>query len=280
MTEHVALVYDFDGTLSPGNMQDQTLLPELGHTSPMKSFWPDVRRLAEERDADEILIYMDRLLALAHGCGKPLTTTSLREHGAQLRLFEGLDTWFDRMTRYGAERDLIVHHYVVSSGLKEMIAACSIARHFRHVFASSYQYEDERAVSAAVAINYTTKTQYLFRINKGILNSWDRKALNTYMAPRDRPIQFSRMIFLGDGDTDIPAMKMVRLQGGEAIAVFGNWEDAKHREVVSRLIEEDRVKMVAAADYRENSQLEVLVKGLLARMARDAGWRPKTEAPR
>jgi hypothetical protein len=162
-----------------------------------------------------------------------------------------------------------------------MIVASAIGSKFNHVFASSYQC-DENGVATApgVAINYTTKTQYLFRINKGLLNSWDRKALNTFMAPAERPIPFSRMVFLGDGDTDIPAMKMMQFQGGEAIAVFGNWEDAKHRDVVSRLIEENRVKMVAGADYRENSQLEVLVKGLLARIAREAGWRPEVEAPR
>src|SRR5262245_46259646 len=130
MTERVALVYDFDGTLSPGNMQDGTLLPELGHDAPVETFWPEIRRLAEERDADEILIYMDRLRALGDERGRWLTKTSLGEHGARLRLFNGLETWFDRINRYGTKHDQIVEHYVVSSGLKEMIVATSIAGHF------------------------------------------------------------------------------------------------------------------------------------------------------
>ncbi len=266
-----AIVYDFDGTLCDGNMQEHGLLQRLGH-SRAKEFWDEGGRIAREQDADEVLVYMWRLMMDARGSEQPLTRSELRGYGTKLTLFPGVETWFKRIDAFGASIGLAVDHYVVSSGLLEIIEGSSIAARFKHIFASHYMYShDGEAIAPAVAINYTTKTQYLFRINKGILNSWDRTSLNSYMAPARRPIPFSRMVFIGDGDTDIPSMKMMKHQGGEAIAVFGNWDVAASRNLIHRLIEEERVGMVAPADYRENSQLEVVVKGVLGRFALASG---------
>ncbi len=274
MPTSVALIYDFDGTLAHGNMQGHGLLQELGHELEAH-FWERGQRVAIEQDADEILVYMWRILEDAQRLGRAVTRDYLATHGARVPLFPGVDSWFDRIDAFAAERDLRVEHYVVSSGLYEMIQGCAVAKKFRHVFASRYLYDAEgRALAPGVAINYTTKTQYLFRINKGILNSWDRRALNQWIPESQRPIPFHRMVFLGDGETDIPTMKMIRQEGGEAIAVFGDWDNANDRNQIYRLIEENRVKMVAPADYRESSQLDVMVKGLLGRMARQAGWQP------
>jgi hypothetical protein len=274
MPTTVALIYDFDGTLAKGNMQGHGLLAELGHELETE-FWKCGGSISEQQDADEVLVYMWRILEDARAKGIRVTKEYLAGHGRRVPLFPGVDAWFDRIDAFGRDRDLMIEHYVISSGLFEMIEGCAIATKFRHVFASKYLYNpDGTAKAPGVAINYTTKTQYLFRINKGILNSWNRKALNIWVPNEERPIPFKRMVFLGDGDTDIPAMKMIRSQGGEAIGVFGDWKSKEHRELIHRLIEEDRVKMVAQADYTEDSSLDVLVKGILGRIARDAGWRP------
>ena len=221
---------------------------------------------------------MWRILSDAQQRGRPVTRELLADFGARLPLFPGVPEWFDRIDAFGRERDLAIEHYVVSSGLFEMIRGCSVFSKFRRVFASQYMYSDDgTAFAPGVAINYTTKTQYLFRINKDIMNHYDSASLNGWTPEVGRPIPFEHMIFFGDGETDIPTMKMVTYKGGEAIAVFGNWNEAAQRKLINRLIEEDRVKRVAPADYTADSQLDVMTKGLLGRIARAAGWRPPKE---
>jgi phosphoserine phosphatase len=277
MATKVALVYDFDGTLAPDNMQGHGLLAALGHETEL-DFWTRGTAIAKAQDADEVLVYMWRILEDARSQGIPVTKDMLASFGAKVPLFPGVDTWFQRINKFGVIHELDIQHYIVSSGLFEMIQGCRIAHEFHHIFASKYMYaENGDATAPGVAINYTTKTQYLFRINKGILNSSDRKSLNGFTPEDERPIPFERMIFLGDGDTDIPTMKMITYKGGESIGVFGNWEKAAERQLIHRLIEEDRVKRVAPADYREDTQLDVMVKGLLGRIARAAGWKPARE---
>lgn len=268
MRESVAaIVYDFDGTLSPGSMQEHTLLPELGFTD-AKAFWREVKEECRRRDGDEILTYMQLLLQRAAG---RLTREALQRHGAELPLFAGVETWFDRLNTYAAELDLSLKHFVISSGVREMIEGSSISKRFEEVYASSFAYDQNgHACWPAVAINYTTKTQFLFRINKGIANTWDNEAINRWVPPHERPVPFERILFIGDGDTDIPSMKMVRYQGGTAVAVFDPhlWQEAAHQNKMQRLIAEDRANYVAPADYTEGSQLDVTVKGVLGRMAR------------
>lgn len=266
--KRTAIVYDFDGTLAKGNVQEHTFLPELG-ISPGE-FWAEVKRIAQEQDADQILIYMWRLLEEARARGIPVRREFFRRHGSTIPFFAGLPEWFSRIGEYGRTKGLGIEHYVVSSGTHEMIEGCSIADRFEKIFASRFAYDDEgKAVWPALAINYTSKTQFLFRINKGIENSWDDTRINRYMPEPRRPVPFSRMIFLGDGETDIPSMKMVRHQGGHSIAVFDpdRWHEAKTQEHVHRLIAEDRAHFTVPADYREASQLDITVKGVLGRIA-------------
>jgi phosphoserine phosphatase len=269
-----ALIYDFDGTLAKGNVQEHSFLPDLGISS--AEFWAKVKRRAEEHDADEILTYMWLMLEAASAAGKPVTREAIEQHGHRTPLFEGVEQWFDRINAYGAERGLDIEHYIVSSGNLELIRGSPITRHFRHVFASKFIYDEGgRAVWPGMAINYTTKTQFLFRINKGIDNSWDGSAINRWIPMDERPVPFERMIFIGDGDTDIPAMKMVRYQGGHSIAVFDPdaFTEARHQEKLHRLIAEDRVHHVAPADYTAGSQLDVVIRGILGRIARESGFR-------
>ncbi|MBX3303351.1 MAG: haloacid dehalogenase-like hydrolase [Nitrospira sp.] len=269
-----ALVYDFDGTLARGNVQEHTFLPELGIAK--DDFWKEVRDRTREHDADEILTYMDYMLEVAFGNGTPITRTMLKKHGCETPLFAGLDSWFERINAFGKARGLAVEHYIISSGNLEMIESSSIADQFTKIYASKFIFDEKgSAVRAGVAINYTTKTQFLFRINKGIDNTWDNVAINRWTPMDERPVPFTRMIFFGDGDTDIPSMKMVRHQGGYAIAVFDpeDFDSARPQEKIYRLISEDRVHYVAPADYRKGSQLDVITRGLLGKMARDIGYR-------
>jgi hypothetical protein len=274
-----ALVYDFDGTLAEANMQEHSLIPEhLGID--VKDFWARVDRDKRHHNADPILVYMHVLVEQARGVNKPLTRAILEQHGATIPFFSGVTSWFERIDAHAAARGLALEHYVVSSGNAEMMGACAIARHFKHIFGCSYVYDAHGfALWPATAINYTTKTQYLFRINKGVLNHWDDEPVNRWVPMPERPIPFSRMVYLGDGDTDIPSMKMVRHQGGHSVAVFDpkRWAMRQLQDKVYNLIAEDRAHFVVPADYSDGSQLDITIKGILGRIARDeAGYRRRT----
>ncbi|MFM8537036.1 MAG: HAD family hydrolase, partial [Planctomycetaceae bacterium] len=264
-----AIVYDFDGTLAPRNLPEHTFLPALGIAEP-EAFWHAVKEEAMATDGCEILAYMHRLLAVAKAAGVSVTRELLQEHGRGVPLFAGVDEWFAEIDAYGLAQGLAIEHYVISSGILEFIEGCRIHSRFRKVFASAYAYDEQgQAKWPASAINYTNKTQFLFRINKGIDNVWDNSAINAWKPKRDRPVPFERMVFLGDGDTDIPSMKMVRQKGGQAVAVFDPelFEQRKSQGRLERLIAEDRVDYVAAADYTSGSLLRVVVRGILGRMS-------------
>jgi hypothetical protein len=272
-----ALIYDFDGTLAPGNIQEHSLLPNFLGVS-ISEFWQRVAEEKQAHNADEILVYLRLIIEHARRSGLEITREVLAKHGAFTPLFQGVDTWFERIDAHAAAQGVTLEHYVVSSGNEEMIAGSAIGDKFRTIYASRYLYdEDGNAIWPAVAVNYTTKTQYLFRINKGVPNAWDNEPVNRFIPMDERPVPFQRMIYFGDGDTDIPSMKMVRHQGGHSIAVFDpdKWSsaDATVRETVKtkayKLIAEDRAHFVVPADYRDGSQLDVTVKGILGRIRRD-----------
>ena len=275
-----AIIYDFDGTLAAGNIQENSFLPALGISK--DEFWANVLAARQKHDADEILCYMWKMLERARERGIAVTRDELRRHGERARLFPGLDTWFQRTGDYASERGLTLEHYIISSGTEEMILGCRIAPLFTRVFASRFVYDESGvAIWPALAINYTNKTQFLFRINKGIFSSWDNDAINRWIPLDERPVPFQRMVFIGDGDTDIPCMKMTRHQGGHAIAVYDEerWRSGTEQEQRSAwqrtgsLISEDRVDFVAPADYRDGSLLSITVQGILGKIARESGWR-------
>ena len=263
-----ALIYDFDGTLARGNMQEHSFIPAVDMTK--KDFWDEVKACSKKEDADEILVYMRLMVEKANQKCLKITREDLRKHGGKIPLFKGLKdkSWFDRINCHAATNGLKLEHYIISSGLEEMIRGCSISQVFHHVFASKFIYEDDIPKWPGAAINYTTKTQYLFRINKGIDNQWHNETINQYMAENERPVSFERMIFVGDGLTDIPAMKMMTLHGGCAIAVYDPKRSGRDLDKIHQLIADNRVDFVAPADYSENSQMEIIVKGILSRMAR------------
>lgn len=265
--EKIALVYDFDGTLAKGNLPEHGLLQELGLEP--KGFWQAVREFTRAEDADEVLSYMHLLLVKAREKKLKITREKLGGYSKNIPLFNGVDSWFPRINSFGRDHNVEVHHFVVSSGLGEMLEHCQIAGCFDFIFASRYFYDGQgEAIGPAVSINYTTKTQFLFRINKGIFNYYDSESLNRWIRMDRRPYPFNRIVYLGDGSTDIPAMKMTRIQGGYSIAVFDpeNWSDQRQQNKIYRLISEDRAQYVAPADYSEGSQLDIVIKGIIGKI--------------
>ena len=263
----VAIAYDFDGTLAPGNMQEFDFIPALGMKP--QDFWSAATQLARECDGDPIQAYLNLMLQEANSKRVAIRRKDMVAFGASVQLFEGVAEWFDRINAYGREQELSVKHYIVSSGIKEMIEGSPIAGHFEHVYASAFMYDQNQVATApSVALNYTTKTQCLFRINKGSIHLWDNKLINAYMAPEDRPVPFSRMMYLGDGETDVPCMRLVKEQGGHAMAVYKP-RNRNGKDVAERLHAEGRVNFVAPADYRDGKLIDQQVKAVLDRIAAD-----------
>ena len=263
----VALIYDFDGTLSPGNMQEYDFIPAVGKSN--REFWCDANVLAETQDADPVLAYMARMIQEAQSKGLSLRREAFQESGRNVRYFEGVKEWFSRMNRYAEERGLRLLHYINSSGLKEIIEGTSIAHEFKHIYACSFLYNvDGIAYWPAVAINYTNKTQFIFKINKGVESVYDTQLVNRYMEEERRPVPFKRMIYVGDGTTDIPCMRLVKNYGGHSIAVYNPADKGKRREM-NTLIRDNRVNYVCAADYTEGSEIDKVVKRVIDKIAAD-----------
>jgi len=246
-------------------MQERDYIPSLGLT-PSK-FWEEVKENAELHDMDEILAYLDKMLTHAKFKDTQISKASFKECGRKLELFAGVEEWFDRITDYGKYKKVVVEHYIISSGLREMIEGTTVFKKCKYVFASGFKYTaDGVAVWPALAVNYTNKAQYLFRINKGILNSWDNRKINKYMRDVDRRIPFENIVYIGDGETDIPAMKMTTYQRGTAIAVYPPGK-AGAKKKAQELLAQDRASAAAPADYREGSALDTAIKAVIDRVA-------------
>lgn len=266
----VAIAYDFDGTLAPGNMQEHSFLPKLG--IPKEVFWSEANRIAEENDMDGILSYMQLMLQKAREKNIPIRRDDFVQYGRDITFFRGVEAYFERINNYALGHGIKLEHHIISSGLREFIAGTSIAGYFRNIFASGFKYDVNGVAEwAALAINYTNKTQYLFRINKGIDNSHDNALINKHMPEEEKPIPFRHMIYIGDGETDVPAMKMVKYQGGATVAVYSpNFVPVAGRkspeELCRELIAQQRVDYIAPADYSEGSRLDRTIKLLLSRI--------------
>jgi len=263
----VAIAYDFDGTLSSGNMQEHSFLPNIGMKA--REFWKLAERLSKEHEADSVLTYMNLMLEKARESQVPVRRQDFKNHGKSIKLFAGVDKWFSRINSYGKELGLKIEHYIISSGLREMIEGTSIAGEFKRIYASSFKYDpNEVAKWPALAINFTTKTQYLFRINKGALDIFDEKRINEYVEMEDRPVPFKRMIFIGDGNTDIPCFSLVKSLGGHSIAVYKpRTKGAK--EKAAKLVEDERVNFIVPSDYSKDSHITKVVKAILDKIASD-----------
>lgn len=270
----IALIYDFDGTLSPGNMQEFGFIQSIsdGKTKKAKAeaiddFWKKNKELSESNDANGILCYMWLMLEAAKYNHISLKRDSFKRFGTKINLFKGVEEWFSLINDYGRELDIEIKHYINSSGLKEMIEGTSIAQEFENIYACSFLYDkDGIAYWPAVAVDYTAKTQFLFKINKGIKEVSDNKKINEFIPEEDRPIPFKNMIYFGDGETDIPCMKMIKENGGHSVAVFG---DNRKKRTALKLIKENRVNFVCQADYSEGKDIHSVTKRIINKIRAD-----------
>lgn len=256
----LAICYDFDKTLSPDDMQAQGYIQSVGYD--VKKFWEESNGLARKNDMDNNLAYMWKMVQEAQGI-MVFTKKKLAEYGAKVALFDGVEEWFERIRTYGKKNNVIVEHYIISSGLKEMIEGTKMAREgaFEKIYASSFYFNDRGvAIWPAQVINYTSKTQFLFRIEKGVLDIND-PGVNEYFPPEEKRVPFRNMVYIGDSDTDIPCMKLVNTYGGHSIGVYD--PTAQNKEKVFRMMHDKRIRYYAPANYTDGSELDLLVKAII-----------------
>lgn len=260
----LAICYDFDKTLSPDDMQAQGYIQEVGYN--VKDFWTESNELAENNDMDQNLAYMYKMVEKARG-KFVFNRSALEDYGSRVRLFPGVEEWFERIKKYGEEQGVIVEHYIISCGLKEMIDGTSVAKNgaFEKIYASSFYYDDcGVALWPAQVINYTNKTQFLFRISKGILNVNDQGVNDSFGTDEIR-VPFRNMVYIGDSDTDVPCMKLVNSYGGHSIGVYN--AETGDKTKVYKMMREGRIKYYMPADYRDGTELDSLLKAIIDRTA-------------
>lgn len=260
----LAICYDFDKTLSPDDMQAQGYIQSVGYD--VQKFWDESNDLAKANDMDNNLAYMWKMVQESEG-RMVFNKEKLAEYGARVKLFDGVEDWFERIRAYGKTRNVIVEHYIISSGLKEMIEGTKMTRAgaFEKIYASSFYFNDRGVAKwPAQVINYTSKTQFLFRIEKGVLDIND-PGVNAYFSPEEIRVPFRNMVYIGDSDTDIPCMKLVNTYGGHSIGVYD--PATQNKEKVYKMMHDKRIRYYAPADYTELSELDLLVKAIIDKTA-------------
>ncbi|MCR4634642.1 HAD family hydrolase [Butyrivibrio fibrisolvens] len=258
----VAICYDFDKTLSPDDMQAQGYIQSVGYD--VAQFWKDTNDFAEQNDMDVNLAYMFKMVQEAEG-KLIFNRDKLAEYGSKVKVFPGVETWFERIREYGRQKGVIVEHYIISSGLREMIEGTAMADSFTRIYANSFFYNEKGIAQwPALVVNYTNKTQFLFRIEKGVLDIND-PGVNEFYNPEDLRVPFRNMVYIGDSDTDIPCMRLVNSLGGHSIGVYN--PETKDKTKVYKMIRDNRIKYFAAADYNEDTEIDLLVKAIIDRTA-------------
>lgn len=260
----VALMYDFDRTLCTKDMQEYGFIPEIGMDA--GSFWRQVNTLTDEQGMDNILAYMFLMVEMCKEKKVPITRKKFNDLGKGVQFFDGVDTWFERINEYGKALGVRIEHYIVSSGLKEIIEGTVIAPYMKKIYACEFMYDYTGSIQwPKFAVNYTAKTQFLFRINKGVLtiDSTSAEKLNQFTPENDRRIPFRNMIYIGDGLTDVPCMKLVRVNGGQSIAVF---DPEKGKSTAKDLLEAERVNYIVPAEYGPGSDVETIVKAIVKKI--------------
>lgn len=258
-----AIMYDFDRTLCPKDMQEYQFIPSLGMKA--EEFWSLANSYAYEHKMDKINAYMYMMIKKSQELGIKLTRDRIVQCGENIELFPGVAQWFDRINAFGLEHGVCVEHYVLSSGLKEIIEGSAIGGCFKQIYASEFLYDESGLpVFSKSAVNYTSKTQFVYRINKGVFDVSNDYDLNRSTLESDRRVPFSRMLYIGDGLSDVPCMKMVKAYGGHSIAVY---KDANGKKLVDDLLYHDRVDFIYPTDYRESTGIDITVKNMIAAAA-------------
>lgn len=257
----IAIMYDFDKTLCTRDMQEYTFIPSVGMDP--DEFWNLTGKVAKAETMDSILTYMYCMVEKARETGIPLTRESLVACGKDIEYHKGVEEWFQRINRYAEQAGVIVEHYVLSSGLKEIIEGTSIAKYFKKIYACEFLYKDGQAYWPKMAVNYTNKTQFVYRINKGVLDINNNVDLNSSRPDSEKRVLFSNMIYIGDGLTDVPCMKLVKQSGGRSIAIYHPGEDHN----AAPLLKHKRVDWMFEADYSKGSELDRTMELLLKNLA-------------
>ena len=258
----IAIMYDFDKTLCTKDMQEYTFIPNLGIKP--EAFWQDANELREKSKMDQVLTYMYLMIKKTSDKNKTIKRNYLNEMGKDIELFPGVTEWFQRINAFGKEHGIIIEHYIISSGLKEIIEKSEIGPYFKKIYASEFYYDENGdAVWPKLAVNYTNKTQFLIRINKGVLDISDDYNLNKKMLEDEKRISTSNMIYIGDGITDVPCMKLTKDGGGVSIAVYNQ----KSIKTAKSLYDDNRINYFVPADYQEDSAIDTIVKKTIMSMA-------------
>ena len=257
----IAFLYDFDKTLCTTDMEDYAFIPSLGYTP--AEFWGRANAFGWENRMDGLLAYMYTMIQECAAQNIKLDRAFLNHCGESIQLFPGVREWFARINAFGESLGVQVEHYVISSGLREIIEGSGIAQEFREIYACEFYYnENGDACWPKLDVNFTNKTQFVYRINKGILDVSRDKELNDSMPDDSKRVPFTNMIYMGDGLSDVPCMKMMRAYGGQAIAVY----QASNRQGVEKLLADGRVDFIFPADYREGMELDRTVRDILRKM--------------
>lgn len=258
----IAIVYDFDGTLSPQPMQEYTVLPKIGIEP--KEFWRRVNEEARSTESDPMLVYMRHIVEMLEREKVHVRRDDFANMAKAIRYFPGVEQWFERVNAYVKNKGggkIKVQHYLISAGQKEILEGVSIKKHFKRIYASEYHFDHHgRATFPKILVTDTMKTQFLFRINKG--KEAVTESINEHMPEQDRPIPFSNIIYIGDGMTDVPSMALTKKNDGHTIAVFAA-EEEKSLVTCRKLLEAGRVDFIAEADYGPRSKLNRRVELLL-----------------
>ena len=256
----IALMYDFDKTLCAKDMQEYSFIPNIGMEA--SEFWEESNKLSVKNDMDRILAYMYLMMKQAKKKDLPITKESFQALGKDVILYRGVKTWFKRINDYGKSLGVEIEHYILSSGLKEIIEGTKIAKEFKKIYACEFHYNERgNADWPKQTVNYTTKTQFIFRISKGVLDVLDDVKLNTKIKDDERRVPYQNMIYFGDGLTDVPCMKVVSMFGGRTIAVYGTEES--RQELAKPLYKGKRATFMAKADYSEDSEIDKIIKNII-----------------
>ena len=268
----IAVVYDFDGTLSPQPMQEYTVLPKIG-VEPAE-FWAIVNREARATESDPMLVYMRHIIEALERERVDVKRADFAAMARAIEYFPGVATWFARMNAYVRKRSrgqVKLAHYLISAGQKEILEGVSIRRHFKRIYASEYHFNHHGvATFPKLLVTDTMKTQFLFRINKGLESLND--SINEHMPESQRPIPFQNIIYVGDGMTDVPSMALTKKSGGHTVAVY-NPKKESQRAICEKLLHAGRADFLAEADFRKASKLSRRVELLLDAVVADIAYR-------
>ena len=249
----VAILYDFDSTLSPTDMQAYGFIPAMGMTP--AEFWGRTSEFSKATGCEKILSYLYTMVDVAREKGIKMTRHFLNECGKNIQFFPGVTTWFKRINEYGESKGVRIEHYLISSGNREIVEGCTIANEFKQIFGCEFIFDKKsgEVIWPKLAINYTQKTQFFFRISKGVFDTTDDDSVN--QKSESRRIPYSNIVYIGDGMTDVPSMLIVKNNGGRSIAVYPKGKEAK----VMPLKDEGRVNFLALADYSSGRRLEKIL---------------------